>query len=219
MTKLLEINHIQTLCFAKGFSPARLNVATSPFRISRRGGGGYCSNACIPYRLKFTCYATLSAVVKEQASDFSGKEAALLVDELRSNFNSGRTKSYEWRISQLQNIARMIDEKEKCITEALYQDLSKPELEAFLAEVFYIISMSRFFTAFHLSTVESLWYFSRFLDFEYKIILYACNQRVKELDGSRNGQNFCDNISLVCTNSLRTAWSCFGYFSLEFPFL
>nr|CAC84903.1 aldehyde dehydrogenase [Arabidopsis thaliana] len=135
MTKLLEINHIQTLCFAKGFSPARLNVATSPFLISRRGGGGYCSNACIPYRLKFTCYATLSAVVKEQASDFRGKEAALLVDELRSNFNSGRTKSYEWRISQLQNIARMIDEKEKCITEALYQDLSKPELEAFLAEI------------------------------------------------------------------------------------
>ncbi|CAE6028734.1 unnamed protein product [Arabidopsis arenosa] len=49
--------------------------------------------------------------------------------------------------------------------------------------------------------------------------MYACNQRVEELDGPRNGQNFCDNISLVCTNSLRTAWSCVGYLSLEFPFL
>ncbi|KAG7545125.1 Aldehyde dehydrogenase domain [Arabidopsis suecica] len=133
MTKLLEMNH--ALCFAKGFSRTRLNVATSPFMISRGGGGGYCSNTCIPYRLKFTCYATLSAVVKEQTSPFNGKEAALLVEELRSNFNTGRTKSYEWRISQLQSIARMIDEKEKCITEALYQDLSKPELEAFLAEI------------------------------------------------------------------------------------
>ncbi|EOA16377.1 hypothetical protein CARUB_v10004527mg [Capsella rubella] len=130
MTKLLQMNH--TLCFAKGFSRSRLNVAASPFVIS---GGGYCSKTCIPYRLKFTCYATLSAVVKEQTSDFNGKEAALLVDELRTNFNTGRTKSYEWRISQLQNISRMLDDKEKCITEALYQDLSKPELEAFLAEI------------------------------------------------------------------------------------
>lgn len=88
------------------------------------------------YRVSSTCYATLSAVVKPQESAFDGKEAALLVDELRTSFNTGRTRSYEWRISQLQNIAKMIDEQEKSITEALYQDLSKPELEAFLAEVF-----------------------------------------------------------------------------------
>ncbi|KAF3599169.1 hypothetical protein F2Q69_00032897 [Brassica cretica] len=87
------------------------------------------------YIISSTCYATLSAVVKPQESAFDGKEAALLVDELRTNFNTGRTRSYEWRISQLQNIAKMIDEKEKCITEALHQDLSKPELEAFLAEL------------------------------------------------------------------------------------
>ncbi|KAL1215771.1 Aldehyde dehydrogenase family 3 member I1 [Cardamine amara subsp. amara] len=130
MSKLLAINH--TLCFAKGFSRSRLNVATSPFLIS--GGSGYCSKTCISYRLKFTCYATLSAVVKHTPA-FDGKEAALLVDELRNNFTTGRTKGYEWRISQLQNIAKMIDEKERCITEALYQDLSKPELEAFMAEI------------------------------------------------------------------------------------
>ncbi|KAL0872620.1 hypothetical protein Bca101_022325 [Brassica carinata] len=138
MTKqLLEMNN-HTLRFAAGgvYRTTRLNVASlalatsSPFQFS--GGGGYCS---FPSRLKLTCYATLSAVVKSQESTFDGKEAALLVDELRINFNTGRTKSYEWRISQLQNIAKMIDEKEKCITEALYQDLSKPELEAFLAEL------------------------------------------------------------------------------------
>ncbi|CAF2147061.1 unnamed protein product [Brassica napus] len=142
MTKLLKINHHHTIPFAGGLyrtttrsNVASLALATSPFQFS----SGYCSKTCIPSRLKLvstTCYATLSAVVKPQESAFDGKEAALLVDELRTNFNTGRTRSYEWRISQLQNIAKMIDEKEKCITEALYQDLSKPELEAFLAEVF-----------------------------------------------------------------------------------
>ncbi|KAH0940742.1 hypothetical protein HID58_000379 [Brassica napus] len=141
MTKLLKINHHHTIPFAGGLyrtttrsNVASLALATSPFQFS----SGYCSKTCIPSRLKLvssTCYATLSAVVKPQESAFDGKEAALLVDELRTSFNTGRTRSYEWRISQLQNIAKMIDEQEKSITEALYQDLSKPELEAFLAEL------------------------------------------------------------------------------------
>ncbi|VVB10397.1 unnamed protein product [Arabis nemorensis] len=128
------MNNNNTLCFSEGFCRSRPNVATlanSPFLIS----GGYSSNTCNPSPLKLACYATLSAVVKKQTPAFDGKEAASLVEDLRSNFNTGRTKSYEWRISQLQNIVRMIDEKERSITEALYQDLSKPELEAFLAEI------------------------------------------------------------------------------------
>lgn len=125
-------------------------------------------------------------MVEEPISAFNGKEAAFLVDELRNNFNTGRTKSYEWRISQLQNIARMIDEKERCITEALYQDLSKPELEAFLAEVSEYNIMSLSLCTFQLSTVITLWCHLVFSDFEYKIIMYACYQRVEELDGSRN---------------------------------
>lgn len=106
-------------------------------------------------------------MVKKQTPAFDGKEAASLVEDLRSNFNTGRTKSYEWRISQLQNIVRMIDEKERSITEALYQDLSKPELEAFLAEVLHIIPVSFSFSAFQSSTVESLWCHLVFSDFEY----------------------------------------------------
>ncbi|ESQ53705.1 hypothetical protein EUTSA_v10024844mg [Eutrema salsugineum] len=132
MTNLLEMKN--ALRFADGFYRSRLKVAAfanSPSLIS----GGYRSKACVPSRLKFTCYATLSAVVTKQTPAFDGKEAALLVEELRINFNTGRTKSYEWRISQLQNISRMIDEKERSIAEALHQDLSKPELEAFLAEI------------------------------------------------------------------------------------
>lgn len=131
------------------------------------------------YGVSSTCYATLSAVVKPQESAFDGKEAALLVDELRTNFNTGRTRSYEWRISQLQNIAKMIDEKEKCITEALYQDLSKPELESFLAEVFTFT-----FTLIHSVLIYCLNHSLFSSAFQYKIIMYACNQRAEELDGS-----------------------------------
>ncbi|KAF8112311.1 hypothetical protein N665_0065s0084 [Sinapis alba] len=139
MTKLLEMNHHHTLRFAGGFfrtTSCRLNVASLALTTSSPSqfSGGYCSIPPSRFKLS-TCYATLSAVVKTQEPTFDGKEAASLVDELRINFNTGRTKSYEWRISQLQNIAKMIDDKEKCITEALYQDLSKPELEAFLAEL------------------------------------------------------------------------------------
>ncbi|KAF8045316.1 hypothetical protein N665_5196s0001 [Sinapis alba] len=136
MTKLLEMNH-HTLRFAGGvFRTTRLNVASLALATSSPSqfSGGYCSIPPSRFKLS-TCYATLSAVVKTQEPTFDGKEAASLVDELRINFNTGRTRSYEWRISQLQNIAKMIDEKEKCITEALHQDLSKPELEAFLAEL------------------------------------------------------------------------------------
>ena len=66
---------------------------------------------------------------------FDGEKAALLVEELRNNFDSGRTKSYEWRISQLKSIAKMLEDKEKDILVALYKDFSKPRLEGYISEV------------------------------------------------------------------------------------
>ena len=71
----------------------------------------------------------------EEKQAFDGEKANLLVKELRKNFNSGRTKSYEWRISQLESIVKMLEEKEKDITDALQKDLSKPAFEAFISEV------------------------------------------------------------------------------------
>jgi aldehyde dehydrogenase (NAD+) len=71
----------------------------------------------------------------EEKPKFDVHKTALLVKELRKSFNSGRTRGYEWRVSQLKSIEKMIDEKEKEITEALHKDLSKPELEAFISEV------------------------------------------------------------------------------------
>ncbi|KAL5820150.1 hypothetical protein ACOSQ4_023992 [Xanthoceras sorbifolium] len=66
---------------------------------------------------------------------FDVKEGGLLMKELRTSFNSGKTKSYEWRKSQIQSIATMVEEKENEIIEALYKDLSKPKTEAFVSEI------------------------------------------------------------------------------------
>lgn len=71
----------------------------------------------------------------EERQIFDGEKANLLIKELRKNFDSGKTKSYEWRIRQLESIAKMLEEKEKDILEALHKDLAKPAFEGFIAEV------------------------------------------------------------------------------------
>ncbi|XP_020203974.1 aldehyde dehydrogenase family 3 member H1 [Cajanus cajan] len=119
-------------------------AASAP--VDRRAFGGHLTRKCFQNQLHFrsscvvfssySCSATLSVVPEvEEKQVFDGEEANLLVRELRKSFDSGRTKSYEWRVSQLEAIARMLEEKEKEITEALYEDLSKPQFEAFIAEV------------------------------------------------------------------------------------
>ncbi|XP_057420094.1 aldehyde dehydrogenase family 3 member H1-like isoform X2 [Lotus japonicus] len=80
--------------------------------------------------------ATISATEEVvEKPIFDGHKAALLVKDLRKSFDSGKTKSYEWRISQLKGIAKMLEEREKDIIAALDKDLSKPGFEAFLSEV------------------------------------------------------------------------------------
>ncbi|KAJ6807239.1 aldehyde dehydrogenase family 3 member H1-like [Iris pallida] len=69
------------------------------------------------------------------AAAFDGERASSIVGELRGSFNSGRTRSYDWRVKQLKAIEKMIVEKEKDITDALFSDLSKPQFESFLHEI------------------------------------------------------------------------------------
>ncbi|XP_019464274.1 PREDICTED: aldehyde dehydrogenase family 3 member H1-like isoform X3 [Lupinus angustifolius] len=119
------------------FLVASAPVGSRDFAITRQ---------CFPKQLHFNshsvvsssylrCYATLSVVPELQEKEvFDGEKASLLVKELRKSFDLGRTKSYEWRVSQLEGIAKMLEEKEKEIAEALYKDLSKPALEAFISE-------------------------------------------------------------------------------------
>lgn len=62
-------------------------------------------------------------------------DAEAIVKELRGTYESGKTKSYEWRVSQLKALLKIGENYEKEIADALYSDLSKPELEAFIHEI------------------------------------------------------------------------------------
>lgn len=75
------------------------------------------------------------AAEEKQMQRFDVEKAASLMKELRNNYNSRKTKSYEWRMSQIQSIANMIEEKEEEIIEAIHKDLSKPPFEIFISEV------------------------------------------------------------------------------------
>ncbi|KAJ3671641.1 hypothetical protein LUZ60_007720 [Juncus effusus] len=58
-----------------------------------------------------------------------------VVKGLRERFKEGKTRPYEWRVSQLEGIMRLIKEREEEIMEALWSDLSKPQMESYLHEI------------------------------------------------------------------------------------
>ncbi|KAJ7959155.1 Aldehyde dehydrogenase [Quillaja saponaria] len=66
---------------------------------------------------------------------FDAEEASLLVKELRDTFATGRTRSYEWRISQLKALLKLTDNHEQEIADALNSDLCKPQLESVVYEI------------------------------------------------------------------------------------
>ncbi|KAI5589235.1 hypothetical protein BDE02_05G148700 [Populus trichocarpa] len=75
------------------------------------------------------------ATKEEENTVFDVEAANVLTKELRDVFDSGKTRSYEWRISQLKSIVKMCDEHEEDIVDALRQDLSKPQLESIVYEL------------------------------------------------------------------------------------
>jgi aldehyde dehydrogenase (NAD+) len=58
-----------------------------------------------------------------------------VVRAARATFDAGRTRSYEWRLKQLDGLLRMLASEEQAICEALNKDVGKPSLEAWSAEV------------------------------------------------------------------------------------
>ncbi|KAK0575961.1 hypothetical protein LWI29_009673 [Acer saccharum] len=66
---------------------------------------------------------------------FDEEAATSLVKELRASFTNGKTRSYDWRVTQLKSILKMINEREQEIVTALRDDLSKPELESTVYEI------------------------------------------------------------------------------------
>ena len=62
---------------------------------------------------------------------FNLPEQEVQINLLRTSVDSGETSTESWRRTQLNGIKRILDQHEKEILEALYQDLGKPQTEAF----------------------------------------------------------------------------------------
>jgi aldehyde dehydrogenase (NAD+) len=60
---------------------------------------------------------------------------AELIDDLRSTFDRGHTRSLSWRRRQLEALIQMLDENEQEFIDAVISDLGRPQAEAYLAEV------------------------------------------------------------------------------------
>jgi aldehyde dehydrogenase (NAD+) len=58
-----------------------------------------------------------------------------LVARLRATFRSGKTKAVSWRREQLAEIERMLDEHEAAFVQALHDDLRRPSIEAYSADI------------------------------------------------------------------------------------
>ncbi len=72
----------------------------------------------------------MTAYVTENSADLSER-----FSELRRVFASGRTKRIEWRLKQLDGIARLVTECEDEIAAALAQDLGRSAVEAWLGDL------------------------------------------------------------------------------------
>lgn len=63
-----------------------------------------------------------------------------LVARLRAGFDSGRTRPIEWRQGQLEQLRKLIVENGDALIHALHQDLRKPEVEAWAADISLVIA-------------------------------------------------------------------------------
>ncbi|XP_020236515.1 aldehyde dehydrogenase family 3 member H1 isoform X1 [Cajanus cajan] len=72
---------------------------------------------------------------EEKRAFVDAEAASLLVKELRGTFASGKTRGYQWRVSQLKALAKLIVEREQEIVDALRNDIAKPPLETVAYEI------------------------------------------------------------------------------------
>lgn len=62
-------------------------------------------------------------------------DGATVNKTLRATFESGRTRSLAWRKEQIAGLRQMMEEGDAELTEALRQDLGRPAMEAFAADI------------------------------------------------------------------------------------
>lgn len=75
---------------------------------------------------------------------FDEEAASALAKELRATFASAKTRSYQWRVSQLKSLLKLTTSNEPAIVDALRSDLSKPELESQVYEVLQFLAQFLF---------------------------------------------------------------------------
>jgi len=63
-----------------------------------------------------------------------------MMKDLRAAFGTGKTRSYEWRVSQLTALIKFVEENQKEINDALHKDLHKHHLESTVTETQMCIS-------------------------------------------------------------------------------
>src|SRR5258708_9634800 len=71
-----------------------------------------------------------NAITKSQVNSFQG-----LFDRQRNLFATGVTRSYEWRIEQLDRMGRLLQENEKSLQKAVAQDF-KTATQEYIVETF-----------------------------------------------------------------------------------
>jgi len=67
-------------------------------------------------------------------------EIPKLVQELRASFESGKTRPIEWRRGQLDAMLELVRDRQEDILDALAADVGKPRLEAYGAEVSFMVN-------------------------------------------------------------------------------
>lgn len=85
-------------------------------------------------------FARMQSEVKVNAGGTPVEEIHAAHAKLTATFNTGRTKSYEWRLRQLQGIRGLLSENSDQVSAAITSDLGRPKLEAFIADVASVIS-------------------------------------------------------------------------------
>ncbi|XP_047163318.1 aldehyde dehydrogenase family 3 member H1-like isoform X2 [Vigna umbellata] len=76
-------------------------------------------------------------------SAFDAPAASRLVMELRGAFATGKTRSYDWRVTQLKALEKLVADHEPEIIDALRKDLAKPPLETVAYEIAMLKNSSK----------------------------------------------------------------------------
>ncbi|WP_433709341.1 aldehyde dehydrogenase family protein [Nocardia sp. CA-084685] len=65
----------------------------------------------------------------------SAEPVTAAVERMRRGFASGRTRGLEWRLEQLRNLVRLLDEQEDEVAAALAEDLGRSKQEAWFGDI------------------------------------------------------------------------------------